>query len=71
MKTSLLKKEEKKVTTKPKEKKEEEAAPMLPQDDFLDLDEPEDEVDRDQITEDLQKELEAKFDELFGAFDDE
>ncbi len=43
--------------------KKEADAPMLPQEDF-------DEEKNDE-TVDLQKELEAKFDELFGAFDDE
>ena len=37
-------------------------APMLPQDDF---------VEDKKSSEDLQKELEAKFDELFGSFDDD
>ena len=37
-------------------------APMLPQDDF---------VEDKKTSEDLQKELEAKFDELFGSFDDD
>lgn len=40
-------------------------APMLPQDDLFE------EPEKKEETADLQKELEAKFDELFGAFDDE
>ena len=49
---------------KKEEKKTKEEAPMLPQDNFV-------EEDKKDETVDLQKELEAKFDELFGAFDDE
>lgn len=42
-------------------------APMLPQDEFSDIEENSSKEDE---TADLQKELEAKFDELFGAFDE-
>lgn len=56
------------------EKKEEPIAPMLPQDEF---EEPKQEIEEitqkkedEEMDVDLQKELEAKFDELFGSMDD-
>ena len=63
------KKETVKVGANVKEKESEEA-PLLPQEDFGVIETPkEDKKDlQDEI--DLQKELEAKFDELFGPIDD-
>ena len=65
------KKEEAKTLEKKEEaKKDQEEAPILPQNNEHEETEPardEDEI----MSVDIQKELEAKFDELFGAFDDE
>ena len=42
----------------------EEEAPVLPQEEIKEEQKPE------PVSQDIQKELEAKFDELFGAFDE-
>ena len=49
----------------------EETAPVLPQEDFNIMETVEQETEKSQEEMDLQKELEAKFDELFGPIDDE
>ena len=49
----------------------EETPPILPQEEFPNLDKKEELLKQSQEEIDLQKELEAKFDELFGPIDDE
>jgi len=49
---------------------EKDDAPTLPQDDFSTLETGTEEIQQSQEAMDLQKELEAKFDELFGPIDD-
>jgi len=49
---------------------EKEEAPLLPQEDFDVVETPKEDQKKSQEEIDLQKELEAKFDELFGPIDD-
>ena len=50
---------------------EKEEAPILPQDDFDEIETSKEDTKKSQEEMDLQKELEAKFDELFGPIDDD